>query len=313
MIQLTQEERIVFTQWTAYILSRCDEDRSWEDVLVGAWCEFMPGADEAQGRLVVQHILDTMSEFETAYDLSKSQSEDFATYYLDAEARARAEELVAKAGMADDGGKGLEKTIEEAGSYPSQLRSAYGDNAFRSLSALVLYAMAVRGQLNNVPNDISIRQVTCIVCVEDSMGQLMDDVERGYIEIEQYRTRRKALWQILKFGLVAGFALLGGGALGVSLAEKQIMGAIVSGVTAIYGIALCLGPLDDTMQKMIENEDIPIEENSIPVSSRADEILAAYDEKYGVDHCIEPDYIEKCHGLETPTILMEEILKEYEQ
>lgn len=304
MTQLTQEERAALAGQVAYILSRCDEDRSWQDVLVDAYCEFMPEADKAQGELVARHILDTMSEFETAYDLSRSQYENFATHYLDTEARAKAEAFAAKASMTDDDMKKVEETIKESWSDSSRLRSGYGDNAFRSLSALVLYTMAVKGQLNHVPKDVSIRQVTHIVCFEDSIGRLMDDVEKGYIEIEQYRTQRKALWQILKFGLVAGFALLGGGAVVISLTEKQIMGAIVSGVTAISGIALCLGPLEDTMQAMMENEDIPIREDSIPVSSKADEILAAYDENHRADDCIDMDYEENHQITETPDVLM---------
>lgn len=307
MIQLSQEERTVFTQWTAYILSRCDEDRSWEDVLVGAYCEFMPGADEAQGRLVVQHILDTMSEFETAYDLSKTQSEDFAAYYLTEEARTKAEAFAARAGMAEDDGERLENIIKESGSYPSQLRIAYGDNAFRSLSALVLYIMAVKGQLQNVPREVSIRQVTYIVCVEDAMGQLVDDLEMGYIEIEKYRSRRKALWQILKFGIVMGFALLGGGALGIALAEKQIMGAIVSGVTAIYGIAICLGPLDDTMQQLIEGEDITIRDSSIPVRSHAGEYVSENGRIQRADNYAETDLEMDRQQTEAPDVIMADI------
>lgn len=307
MTQLTREERAALTGQVAYILSRCEQDRSWQDVLVDAYCEFMPEADKTQGQLVAQHILDTMSEFETAYDLSRSQYENFATYYLDSEARAKAKAFAAKASMTDDDMKKVEETIKESWSNSSRLRSGYGDNAFRSLSTLVLYTMAVKGQLNHVPKYVSIRQVTHIVCFEDSMGQLMDDVEKGYIEIEQYRTRRNALWQILKFGLVAGFALLGGGAVVISLTEEQIMGAIVSGVTAIFGIALCLGPLDDTMQKMTENEDIPIREDSIPVYSKADDILAAYDGNHRADDFIDIGFMENYQEQETPTIPIEEI------
>lgn len=312
MTQLTREESTVLAGQVAYILSRCDEDQSWQDVLVDAYCEFMQEDDKARGELVAQHILDTMSEFETAYDLSRSQYKDFATYYLDPEARARAETFAAKASMTDDDVKKVEKTIRESWSNSSRLRSDYGDNAFRSLSALVLYTMAVKGQLNHVPRDVSIRQVTYTVCVEDSMGQLMDDVEKGYIEIEQYHTRRKTLWQILKFGLVAGFALLGGSAVVISLTEEQIMGAIVSGIAALSGIALCLGPMDDTMQAMMENEDIPIREDSIPVSSKADEIMAAYDGNHRADDFVDIGFIENYQEQETPTIPIEEIYKEYE-
>lgn len=307
MPQLTREERAALAEWTAYILSRCEEDRSWQDVLADAYCEFMPEADKTQGQLVAQHILDTMSEFETAYDLSRSQYENFATHYLDPEARAGAEELVAGAGMADDSWEKLEEALKDSQSNSSWLRSGYGDNAFRSLSALVLYIMAVRGELNHVPKDVSIRQVTHIVCFENSMVRLMDDVEKGYIEVEQYRTQGKALWQILKFGLVAGFALLGGGAVVISLSEEQVMGAVVSGIAAVSGIALCLGPLEDTMQKMMEKENIPIREDSIPVYSKADEILTEYDGNRREYDCIDIGFIENYQEQETPTIPMEEI------
>lgn len=357
MIRLTQEEQMTLVRRTASILSRCDEERNWKEVLADAYCEFMLSADVLQGRLVAQHILNTMSEFEAAYDVSKIHSEAFIMYYLDTAVegkdlegqcrslhvliesmrafnalckgaevvkidssyngpftekirnalRVQAETLAAEVDTADLGLEKLENILRESNLASDASACPFGERAFRSISAMVLYTMAVNHELNDVPSSVSIRQVTYTVCVEDSMRRLIDDVEKEYIDIMKYHAKRMALWQILKLGIVTSFVLLGGGAVAAAIAQKQIAGAIVAGFTAVYGIAICLGPMDDTMHQMIESEDITIHESSIPVYSNADRLLSAYDQRHAANDCADFDSAENDRELETPNNLIEEI------
>ena len=363
MIELTQEERSILAQRVAYIISHCGEGVSWQEILMDAYCEFLPDKTCHQAELATDQLLGTMREFETMYDVARAEPQAFVRYYLHAategktleqqcrslyslvegleaftaigeknpdtlwredlrgkryegpvteEARdalkARAAKLMAEASMTDHAMESIVSLLEE---YPDQAHSVYDhalhDQAFRSLSAMVLYTMAKNRELRHVPETATLRQVTCAVCAEDSMRRLIGDVEKGYIDTIQYRAHRTAIWQVTQVMLVAGLVLLGGGAVAAAIAEEQIIGAVLAGFSALYGIALCIGPMDDTVQEIIQNEYVPINEETIPVYSNAEEVLSAYTPSGDGDHLPQLELVKKDQWQAMPDLLLEEL------
>lgn len=373
MIDLTPEERRIMAQRVSFILSRSEEGRSWAETLSLAYCEFMPDQTPEQGDLMAGHILDTMSEFETMYDVAWTEPGAFVEYYLNEATEGKTLEqqcrslysLIEGIKAFDDSfgeklmrdprggistveemqenirGKRYDGPVTEAArdalrvgaanlisetsltdfalehitallkEYPDQAHRVFGytcgDRVFRSLSAMVLYTMAKNRELKYVPETVSARQVTYAVCAEDAMRRLVSDAEKNYIDTLQFRARKKAIWQVLQVGIVAGLVLLGGGAVAAAIVEEQIVGAALAGFAAIYGIAVCIGPMDDTVQQLIENEYVPIDEDTIPVYSNAEEILSVYNRNRGTAYQAEPTLLQKTNWQETPDLLIEEL------
>ena len=370
MLVFTQEERSAIAVRTAFMLGRCQEGVSWQKILSQTYCEFIPESTQAHGDLMARELLDVMGEFETMYDVARTEPKAFVRYYLNAategktleqqcrslyslvegmklfdsillqsreepgnpveDLRDRAKELryegpvtdsardtllaqaanqMAEAPMTDFA---LDHITELLSQYPDQAHNVFGyacgDHVFQALCAMVIYTMAKNSELRHVPIDITLQQVTCAVCAEESMRRLVSDVEKGYIDTLTYRAHRKAIWQVLQIGIVAGLILLGGGAVAAAIAEEQIAAAVLSGTAALYGIALCIGPMDDTVQQLIGEEYIPMSEDTIPIYNNADEILSAYYQREDTGsqgYTAEWDIVRQSQQ-ETPELLPEE-------
>lgn len=132
------------------------------------------------------------------------------------------------------------------------LRYRFGEHIIRSVTAMVMYTMVKNGELSMIPKTATAEQITLVVCTEDSMRQLFDAMEDGYVDSIAYQKRRMAYWRVYQVLIVGGFLLLAGGAVPAALAAEKTVEAIVAGVACLYGIYIVLGPMNQTMKEVVE-------------------------------------------------------------
>lgn len=366
MMQLTQEERMRLTHRVVYMLTRSKEDHSWSDVLSMTYCEFIPDAEKEHGDLIAEHILDTMSQYETMKDVCVQEPKAFARCYADAilegkslerqcrslysmiaglqsfsetalnfqeelspqlkafekllendrytgpfteeardEMKAQLERLISDEGMTDFD---LEQSIElfkKSCDHADQiLRYRFGEHIIRSVTAMVMYTMVKNGELSMVPKTATAEQITLAVCTEDSMRQLFDAMEDGYVDSMAYQKRRMAYWRVYQVLIVGGFLLLAGGAVPAALAAEKTVEAIVAGVACLYGIYIVLGPMNQTMKEVIEIDTACLEfKSDFKYDNTAAEILDTYGGDDGDDYITEDDE-EQMQGYEEETVFV---------
>ncbi len=352
MMQLTQEERMSLTHRVVYMLTRSKKDYSWKDVLSMTYCEFIPDAEKEHGDLIAEHILDTMSWYETMKDVYVQEPKAFARYYADAivdgkpleqqcrnlysmiaglesfsetaldfqkglspqlkmfekllknvsytgpfteEARdamkAQLEGLISEENMTDfvldDSVEMMSKAYDKADKI---LRYRFGEHIIRSVTAMVMYTMVKNGELSMIPKTATAEQITLAVCTEDSMRQLVGDMEEGYVDSMAYQKRRMAYWRVYQVLIVGGFLLLAGGAVPAALTAEKTAEAIIAGAACLYGSYIVLGPMNKCMKEVIEIDTACLEfKSDLQYDNSAAEILDAYGNRSGDDYITEDD------------------------
>lgn len=191
--------------------------------------------------------------------------------------RTQAIRAVAHASLSDETLDTLEQLMDKDHISPHLvLTGRCDDYLFQSTSAMVIYCMAKNGQLSCVPKEITLDHVALTVCAEESMRQLMGNLAKGYITVEQYKHRMTASWTAKKVLLVSVFAVLGTAAVVASLTNQRYDWAFLAAASTIYGISICLGPMDQCMKEMIALEAVEHLQVDVSVKNHSEEILKKY-------------------------------------
>ena len=207
------------------------------------------------------------------------------------EMKEQLERLISEENMSDfvldDSVEMLNKSYDKADQI---LRYRFGEHMIRSVTAMVMYTMVKNGELSMVPQTVTAEQITLSVCTEDSMRQLVGDMEAGYVESMAYSKRRMAYWRVYQVMVVGGFLLLSGAAVPAVLAAEKTAEAIIAGAACLYGIYIVLGPMNKCIKEVIEMDTACLEfKSDLQYDNTAAAILSTYGRDCGDDYIAEDD------------------------
>ena len=208
--------------------------------------------------------------------------------------KQQAEHLISDSGMSF---LNLDKSIailnESYDKADQILRYRLGEQMFRSVTAMVMYTMVKNGELSMVPENATAEQITLAVCAEDSIRQLVSDMEDGYVDSETYKKRKMAYWRAYQVLIVGGFLLIGGAGVSAALAAEKTVEAVVAGAACLYGIYIALGPMNESTKKLIEVDAACLEfKSDLRYETTAEEILGDYTKPEGDEYITEDDSVE---------------------
>lgn len=265
MMKLADTERKYIIRRSAAAISQLQEGEEAVSVLSGIYCGTLPDKSPRQGELMAQEVLEWIGRFQEACDGAMEAPEDYLCKAVAAplaqlpleeqceflgrqlEVRipqppteAERDSLLREAARQMLAGEGFPKvqpgTGESSGweNVPrrNEAKGIVGEEMFLAVTAMVVYTMAINGELSGVPDKISLAQVTVGVCAEDKLAELQWAAEMGYLEKTLIENRLKILKTACISTMLAALAVvgLGGWLVGMPLAAV----AALCGYTVLW-------------------------------------------------------------------------------
>ncbi|MBR2383624.1 MAG: hypothetical protein IKA89_07755 [Anaerotignum sp.] len=304
MIHIPKAETDYITTYAEDLLARCTPDMTAKDVLSKAFQELMGTGSVLQGRLAAEELLTQMAIFQACYELQLEEPAHGSRIILEhllqglpAEKQCQilhdfSEGLCSLAGTnAPDGMTGQpseevrerlmketlsllqlqeEGQLSDHGQLYFDLTGRVSKELSTALTAMILYCMAKKGELEGCPQEVTLKQIVTCVCQEMADQQTALVLQKEYIDGAEANDRRKAakktsLLLLLAASILSGVftSLFSGSVLILTDVLRKAMASLKHTVPQTEEILQELAEEEDlhlSRVKLLEPYVIPVEE-----------------------------------------------------
>lgn len=226
MIHIPKTETDNITLYAEDLLSRCTPDMTAKDMLSKAFQELMGTHSAAQGRLAAEELLTQMAIFQACYELQLEEEAHGSRIILehllqDLPTEKQCQMLhqfsqglrsLAGTDLSEDMTEELSEEVRtrlleetlsllqmqeedplSCHSQPSaDLPDRISPELTTALTAMILYCMAKKGELEGCPQEVTLKQIVTFVCQEMTDQQTALALQKEYISAAAAADRRKA-------------------------------------------------------------------------------------------------------------------------